>query len=83
MGLIHPQIYLPIHLISDLNKTDMRYMLLHELQHYRYKDALINYFTILFEILYWFNPFVWYALKELQLEREIACDSSVLQLLDE
>lgn len=82
IGFIRPKIYLPIDLISTTSKTDMRYMLLHELQHYRHKDALMNYFSILFGILYWFNPIVRYALKELQIEREIACDSSVLQMLD-
>ena len=30
-GLLKPCIYLPIHLISDYNESDMRYMLLHEL----------------------------------------------------
>ena len=37
VGLIHPRIYLPIHLISDFNAKDMRFMLLHELQHCRQK----------------------------------------------
>ena len=42
MGILHPQIYVPIHLISDYLEKDMRYILLHELQHYRYKDAIPN-----------------------------------------
>ncbi len=37
IGIIHPRIYIPIHLISELNPDDMRFMLLHELQHYRHK----------------------------------------------
>ncbi|MDE6944422.1 MAG: M56 family metallopeptidase, partial [Lachnospiraceae bacterium] len=64
VGLFNPRTYLPIHLISELNATDMRYMLLHELQHYRHKDALASYLMNLFGILYWCNPCVWYALKE-------------------
>ncbi len=83
VGLFNPHIYLPIHLISELNATDMRYMLLHELQHYRHKDALASYLMNLFGILYWCNPCVWYALKEMRNEREVACDTSVLELLDE
>ena len=43
VGLLKPCIYLPIHLISDYNESDMRYMLLHELQHYKHKDAIANY----------------------------------------
>lgn len=83
VGLFRPCIYLPIHLISDFNATDMRYILLHELQHYRYKDALASYLMNLVRILYWCNPFVWFALKEMRNDREIACDTSVLELLNE
>lgn len=82
-GLLKPCIYLPIHLISDYNETDMRYMLLHELQHYKHKDALASYLMNLAGVVYWFNPFVWYALKEMRDDREVACDTSVLSMLNE
>ena len=58
-------------------------MLLHELQHYKYKDAFVNYIMNCVSILYWFNPIVWYALKEMRNDREIACDTSVLIMLKE
>lgn len=83
VGLFKPCIYLPIHLISSYNATDMRYMLLHELQHYKHSDALANYLMNIAGVLYWFNPFVWYALREMRNEREVACDTSVLELLTE
>ncbi len=83
VGLLKPRIYLPIHLISDYQESDMRYMLLHELQHYRHKDALASYLMNLAGVLYWFNPFVWYALKEMRNDREVACDTSVLEMLEE
>ena len=82
-GFLSPRIYIPIHLISDYNAVDMRYMLLHELQHYKHKDALAGYVMNLAGMLYWFNPLVWYALKEMRDDREIACDTSVLQMLGE
>lgn len=83
VGFLRPCIYLPIHLISDYRESDMRYMLLHELQHYRHKDTLISFWMNLAGILYWFNPFVWYALKEMCNDREVACDTSVLKMLTE
>lgn len=83
VGLFRPRIYLPIHLISDYNEIDMRYMLLHELQHYKYKDTLANFIMNLAGVFYWFNPLIWYALKEMRNDREIACDTSVLKMLDE
>lgn len=89
-GLFRPCIYLPIHLISDFridaessNAADIRYMLLHELQHYKHKDAVAGFLMNLFGILYWFNPLVWFALKVMQGDREVACDTSVLKLLNE
>lgn len=83
VGLFKPCIYLPIHLISDYNANDIRYMLMHELEHYKCKDALANYFMNIIGVLYWFNPLVWYSLKEMKNDREVACDTSVLKLLDE
>ena len=82
VGVFKPCIYLPIHLISDSKEEDIRYMLLHELQHYKHKDGIVNYLMSLAGIVYWFNPLVWYAQKEMRNEREIACDTSVLNLLD-
>ena len=81
VGFLEPCIYLPIHLIADDNETDIRYMLLHELQHYKHKDGIANYLMNLAGIIYWFNPLIWYALKEMRNDREIACDTSVLKLL--
>ena len=81
--LLKPCIYLPIHLISDYDESDMRYMLLHELQHYKHHDAIANYLMNLAGVVYWFNPLVWYALKEMRNDREVACDTSVLKMLEE
>lgn len=83
VGFLKPCIYLPIHLISDYHESDMRYMLLHELQHYRHKDDIANYLMNFAGVLYWFNPFVWFALREMRNDREVACDTSVLKMLEE
>ena len=83
VGLLKPCIYLPIHLISDYNESSMRHMLLHELQHYKHKDAIASFLMNLARVIYWFNPFVWYALKEMRNDKEVACDTSVLNMLDE
>ena len=81
-GYLRPRIYLPIHLISDCKPSEIRYILLHELQHYRHRDNLVNYLMILAGILYWFNPLVWTAFAAIRGDREIACDASVLRMLD-
>lgn len=82
-GLFKPCIYVPIHFISDYQESEMRYILLHELQHYRHKDILSGYLMNLTGILYWFHPLVWYALRQMRSDKEIACDTSVLQMIEE
>ena len=81
-GFLKPRIYLPIRLISDYHESEMRYMLLHELQHYKHRDHLAGQLMNLTSIVYWFHPLIWYALKEMRSDREIACDASVLQMLE-
>ena len=58
-------------------------MLLHELQHCKHRDSLAACLMNLAGILYWFNPFLWYALKAMKNDREVACDTSVLAMLSE
>lgn len=83
VGLVRPRIYLPIHFISDYAPAECRFILLHELQHCKYGDALVNGMMNLIRIVYWINPMIWYALKEMRDDKEIACDSSVLHMLNE
>lgn len=97
-GILHPGVYLPKHLISDFQEasqtdritvsselplTSLRHILLHELTHYKQTDALINSLMNFFHLLYWPNPFVWFAVREIQNDREIACDTVVLKVLGE
>lgn len=80
-GFIKPKIYIPIQMISDYHQSEIRYILLHELQHHKHKDTLISHFINLATILYWFHPAVRYALKQMRIEKEIACDTYVLNML--
>lgn len=82
-GLFQPRIVLPDHPKAVISEKDTPYIFLHELNHYKHKDIPINFIMCLFQILYWFNPLVWYALKEMHTDREIACDISVLEMLEE
>ena len=82
-GLFHPRIYLPLHLTGGCPEQDIRFILLHELQHCRHKDALANALMNLARVLYWFHPLVRYALRQMRDDREMACDASVLQMLTE
>lgn len=81
-GLWNPCIIVPINMLSELSQKEIRYILLHEILHCKHKDLMVNRLMALAQIIYWFHPIVWFAFKEMRSDREIACDSSVLSLLD-
>ena len=62
-GVWRPCIYLPDTVIADSTIDELRFMLLHELQHTKQKDGIIICLTALASIFYWCNPAVHYALK--------------------
>ena len=82
-GLFHPRIYLPISLITDFSPDEIRFMLLHELFHYKHGDTIWNALVIPGKIVYWFHPLVRYAFQEMHNDREIACDTDVLTIIGE
>ena len=78
IGLIKTQIILPA---NEMPLMDTRYAMLHELAHCKSKDVLINIAMCLFQILHWFNPPVYFAFRQMRLDRELACDEAVLEML--
>jgi bla regulator protein BlaR1 len=83
MGFFRVYIVLPSKVINRLSKQEIGHILLHELFHVKNKDILISYSMCLLRILIWFNPCVYILLKEMKNDREIACDASVLEVLEE
>lgn len=78
-GLIHPTVIIPQDMDILLSEEDVRFIFLHELQHYKHKDAVLNYLSCILQIIYWFNPFIWYGFRIMRKDREIACDHSVIR----
>ena len=81
IGLFKMRIILPVDIRQTLSLEDIRYILLHELTHCKNRDILVNNVMCGLQILYWFNPLIYVVFKKMRLDREIACDSSVLKRL--
>jgi len=78
VGIFRPQIILPA---IEISAIDTKYALLHELAHCKNRDVQINALMCLFQILYWFNPLVHLAFRQMRMDRELACDADVLEIL--
>lgn len=53
-------------------------VLRHELAHIKRHDNLVHLVSVLACAVHWFNPLVWMLVRRLNLEREVACDDTVL-----
>lgn len=82
-GHFRTYVILPTKKIQTLSERELYYILLHELQHYKTRDYLINYVLFLAQLFYWFHPVVWFVRKEIGIQREISCDMNVLTRLSE
>jgi len=70
-------IVLPIALQHRLSEDEMDTVLMHELAHIRRRDHLIRWFELIITVLYWWNPVVWWARRELRKAEEECCDAWV------
>jgi len=78
VGLLKPIIYLPSITVEMKNDDNLESILAHELCHIQRGDNLWIKIQSLLQIIYFFNPFVWYVNSKISLSRECICDSMVL-----
>jgi beta-lactamase regulating signal transducer with metallopeptidase domain len=80
-GLRRPAVYLPIAVVRDFPRSQLKAVLIHELAHYQRRDLLVNWLQVVLQTLYWFHPVVWLAGLRLRQERELVVDDIVLAQL--
>jgi beta-lactamase regulating signal transducer with metallopeptidase domain len=78
-GLWRPKVILPAE-ARMWPEERVRIVLAHELAHIRRGDWLVQLTAELLRAIYWFNPLLWIACRQLRRESEHACDDAVLAL---
>ncbi|MHC4498769.1 MAG: M56 family metallopeptidase [Planctomycetota bacterium] len=82
-GLFRPVILVPDNLASGLGSRHLRAVLLHELAHVRRGDLWMNLVQTVLQIIYFYNPLLWFANSIIRRVREQAVDETVLVAMGE
>jgi uncharacterized protein (TIGR03435 family) len=77
-GIVRHTILFPIDARGWPNE-DIARAAVHEVEHVRRADCLVNAFARVMCAVYWFHPLAWVAWRRLELEAERACDDAVLR----
>ncbi len=63
---------------SDFSEEELKYILRHELVHFRRKDLWLRGLVVLAAAVHWFNPMVYLIAKAAALQCELSCDAAVV-----
>lgn len=78
LGLVHPNIYLPLSMDPDT----LSHVIAHEQAHLKRRDHWWKVLGFLLLCIHWFNPLVWVAYGAFCRDIELACDEAVVKHLD-
>lgn len=78
LGFFHPRILLPPALIERMTPSELKQVVVHEMEHLRRGDDWTNLIQKLALLLFPLNPALAWVERRLCAERELACDDRVL-----
>ena len=76
------RIVIPTTLLDQMDAQQSQWILAHELAHVRRRDYLVRWLEWLACVLFWWNPVVWWAQRNLRAMEEICCDELVISCLN-
>jgi uncharacterized protein (TIGR03435 family) len=77
VGWVRPKVILP-ESWSGWPERQLSAILVHEAEHVRRRDPLIQWLALLNRAVFWFHPLAWWLERELSRLAEEACDAAVL-----
>lgn len=81
VGFVHPAILIPARLLTELDGKALAQIILHELAHVRRRDDWTNLAQRVIEAVFFFHPAVLWIGRQLDIEREFACDDYAVAML--
>jgi beta-lactamase regulating signal transducer with metallopeptidase domain len=76
IGLIRPVILLPS---LSISADELRYILKHEMIHFKRKDLWYKSLVMFATAIHWFNPLIYIIAKKIAIKCEISCDADVVK----
>lgn len=80
-GVAFEMLFIPAEKLVGLSDEEISMILRHELTHYKRRDQYISLLLTLLNIVYWFDPIVWIAVRWIRRDMETACDCAVVSAL--
>ncbi len=76
------RVLVPNSLLQNLELRQWRWVLAHELAHVRRGDHWVRWLEWISLVVFWWNPLIWWARRNLRALEEICCDDLVISALD-
>ena len=80
VGVFFPVIYIPD---GEIPPEKLKMIFLHELNHYKRKDLIFKWLSVLTNMIHWFNPLSYLLCSALSEACEISCDMAVTRNMTE
>lgn len=80
VGIIKPKIILPI---KEISIEDLELILTHELIHFKRKDLITKLVLLFVNILNFFNPLIYFLIKDIDKYCEYSCDDKLIKIYNE
>ena len=79
LGIFKPRIFLPN---TKLAQDELKFILMHELTHYKRGDLFYKLLVLFATSMHWFNPIIYLVSRAISVHCEISCDAAVVNDLD-
>lgn len=73
-------VLMPVDTLVSMSDEKVKFVLRHELMHFKRGDHILGLALSVLNAIYWFNPIVWIAFKLIRADMETACDSDVVRM---